>query len=59
MLQRKPNIRNKHFEFDDESEEYTCKTCATTYSELDAIGHLMEVHDYHRVDLILDEVKED
>jgi hypothetical protein len=54
-----PNIREKHFEVDEESEEYTCKTCGSTHSELDAIGHLIEVHGYHHVDIVLDEVNED
>jgi hypothetical protein len=59
MIRRKPNIRDEHFEFNEEDEEFTCKTCGSTYSEIDAIGHLLEVHGYHHIDLLLDEVKED
>lgn len=59
MVRRLPNIRKKHFEVDEESEEYTCKTCGSTHSELDAIGHLMVIHGYHHVDIVLDEVNED
>ena len=59
MIRRKPNIKNKHFDFEQNTEEYTCKSCGSTYSELDAIGHLMEVHGYNHVDIILDEVRDE
>ena len=34
-----PNIQDKHFRFDEENEEYTCRKCGSTRSELEAIMH--------------------
>ena len=59
MLRKKPNIRDKHFEYDREKEMFTCRTCASTHSEIDAIAHLMKVHGYNHIDIILDEPKDD
>ncbi|KPN31944.1 hypothetical protein SY89_02701 [Halolamina pelagica] len=59
MIRRSPNIRSKHFEVDEKEGEYTCKTCGGTYEEVDAIVHLMKVHGYETVDIILDEPLDD
>ena len=59
MVRRKPNIREKHFSHDRKNEEFTCKTCGTTHTEIDAIMHLMKVHEYSHIDIILDEPKGD
>jgi hypothetical protein len=54
-----PNIQDKHFKFDEENEEYTCKTCGSSHSEIEAIMHLLKAHGYHHIDIVLDNVKED
>jgi hypothetical protein len=59
MVRKKSNIQDKHFEYDRENEEFTCKTCGSTHSEMDAIMHLMEVHGYNHIDIILDEPIDD
>jgi len=59
MVQRMPNIQDKHFKFDEENEEYTCKTCGSSHSEIEAIMHLLKAHGYHHIDIVLDNVKED
>ena len=59
MIRRKPNIQEKQFEYDRGNEDFTCKTCGTTHSEMDAIVYLMKVHGYHHIDIILDEPNDD
>ena len=59
MTRRMPNIQDQHFNFDEKVGEYTCKTCGSTHDEFDAIAHLLKVHGYDRIDIILDEPLED
>lgn len=59
MVRRKPNIQQTHFEYDRAKKEFACKTCGSIHSELEAIMHLMSVHGYPRIDIILDEPKDE
>jgi hypothetical protein len=53
MLPRIPNILDNHF--DETGEMYLCRECSSEHHEDDILVHLLSVHDYTHIELLLDE----
>ena len=53
MLPRIPNILDSHFDKTDEM--YQCLDCSSEHHEDNVLVHLLSVHNYTHIELLLDE----
>jgi hypothetical protein len=54
-IRKFPNIQDRHYTYDSDTETFRCKQCGTEHTEWEALVHLLGEHDYDRIDIFLDE----